>query len=52
VDVQNFLRSEGGAGLMDYTLVIAFVAMAAVGALIFFGHRVGASATNSATTLP
>lgn len=34
-------RDESGQGLVEYALIIALVAIAVIGALIFLGGRIG-----------
>lgn len=40
LQVFNFCIDETGQGLIDYALIIAFIAIAAVGSVIVFGNSV------------
>jgi pilus assembly protein Flp/PilA len=38
--VQRFVRDEEGAALAEYGILIAFIAIAAIVAVTFFGDRI------------
>ena len=38
--VRRFLREEDGAALAEYGILIAFIAIAAIVAVTFFGDRI------------
>ena len=39
-DVRRFVRDEEGAALAEYGILIAFIAIAAIVAVTFFGTRI------------
>lgn len=39
--MMNFLRNEDGQGMVEYGLILALIAVAAITALKFLGGRVG-----------
>jgi pilus assembly protein Flp/PilA len=39
-EVRKFLREEEGAALAEYGILIAFIAIAAIVAVTFFGDRI------------
>lgn len=39
-DVRRFVRDEEGAALAEYGILIAFIAIAAIVAVTFFGSRI------------
>ena len=38
--VENFLKNEDGAALAEYGILIAFIAIAAIVAVTFFGGKI------------
>ncbi len=49
--MDGFLRNESGQGLVEYALIIALVAIAAVGALNLLHGKSTNSLTNTANVL-
>jgi Flp pilus assembly pilin Flp len=53
--VRNFLarlrRDEAGAGLVEYALLLALIAMVAFGAVSFFGQSSGAGYNKSTCSI-
>jgi pilus assembly protein Flp/PilA len=45
-------RSETGASLVEYALLVAFIAIVCIAAVAFFGSRVGESFSRSGSQLP
>lgn len=43
---------EGGASLVEYALLLALIAVVAIGALILLGHSVSNTLNNTAGQLP
>ncbi|MBR0575263.1 hypothetical protein KCG48_02805 [Proteiniclasticum sp. BAD-10] len=39
--MNNFLKSEDGQSLVEYSLIISLVVLAAVGAVFLFGQQLG-----------
>jgi Flp pilus assembly pilin Flp len=50
--MSRILRDESGAGLIEYALIIALVAMAACAALGLLGQRLGVVQNHSSSALP
>jgi pilus assembly protein Flp/PilA len=44
-------RNESGASLVEYALLLALIAVVAIGALIFLGHGVNNTLNNIANNL-
>lgn len=49
--VKGFARSEEGAALAEYGILVAFIAIVAITAVTFFGSRISAKFSQYATTL-
>ena len=49
---RSFVREEEGATMVEYALVVALVALVAVGGYTALGTKVGASATGAAGKMP
>lgn len=49
--VKDFARSEEGAALAEYGILVAFIAIVAITAVTFFGSRISAKFSQYATTL-
>jgi pilus assembly protein Flp/PilA len=49
--VKGFLKSEEGAALAEYGILVAFIAIVAITAVTFFGSRISAKFSQYATTL-
>ena len=53
--VMNWLKErfsdEGGASLVEYALLLALIAIVAIGALVFLGHATSNVLNNSSQTL-
>lgn len=49
--LKAFRRDERGQGLLEYGLIILFVALVCVASLNYFGHQTNNSLNNSANTL-
>ena len=47
----RFTRSESGASLVEYALLLALIAVVAIGALIFLGKGVNNTLNNIANNL-
>jgi len=45
-------RTDDGASLVEYALLLALIAMVCVGAVAFFGGSVGDSLSRSSSKLP
>ncbi|MEY2566592.1 MAG: pilus assembly protein Flp/PilA [Actinomycetota bacterium] len=45
-------RTERGASLVEYALLVALIAVVCVAAVTFFGGQVGGSLSRSASSLP
>lgn len=39
--INNFLKSEDGQSLVEYSLIISIVVIAAVGTVLLFGQQLG-----------
>jgi len=46
----SFWQDEAGFGLVEYGLIVALVAMVAIGALLVLGTTISSSITNDAST--
>lgn len=49
--VRRFVRSEDGAALAEYGILVAFIAIVAIVAVTFFGSKISAKFSEYATTL-
>jgi pilus assembly protein Flp/PilA len=49
--VRNFISSEDGAALAEYGILIAFIAIAAIVAVTFFGEKLKAKFSEYANNL-
>ena len=49
--VRKFLRNEEGAALAEYGILIAFIAIAAIVAVTFFGNKVKSKFSEYANAL-
>jgi pilus assembly protein Flp/PilA len=49
--VRNFISSEDGAALAEYGILIAFIAIAAIVAVTFFGDKIKAKFSDYANAL-
>jgi pilus assembly protein Flp/PilA len=49
--VRGFVRSEEGAALAEYGILVAFIAIVAITAVTFFGSKISAKFSQYATTL-
>ena len=47
----RFSRDDAGASLVEYALLLALIAVVAIGALIFLGHSVNNTLNNVANSL-
>ena len=50
-EVRKFLREEEGAALAEYGVLIAFIAIAAIVAVTFFGGKIKQKFSDYATSL-
>ena len=50
-EVRKFLREEEGAALAEYGILIAFIAIAAIVAVTFFGGKIKQKFSDYATSL-
>jgi len=50
-NLRRRLGDERGAGLVEYTLLVALIALVCIGALAFFGTRQGEGVNKSARCL-
>jgi Flp pilus assembly pilin Flp len=49
---ERLRRDDAGASLVEYTLLVAFIAVVCVAAVAFFGGAVGNSLSRSGSQLP
>ena len=49
--VKGFVKSEEGAALAEYGILVAFIAIVAITAVTFFGSKISAKFSQYATTL-
>ena len=49
--VKSFVKSEEGAALAEYGILVAFIAIVAITAVTFFGSKISAKFSQYATTL-
>ena len=47
---KRFLRSDHGAALAEYGILVAFIAIVAITAVTFFGSKISAKFSGLATT--
>jgi len=45
------LHGDGGASLVEYSLLLALIAVVCVGAITYFGKNVGGSLSRSGTSI-
>lgn len=50
--LKNFFKDESGQGLVEYALIIALVALAAIAAITLLGGRISTLFTNTTNQLP
>jgi Flp pilus assembly pilin Flp len=50
--MNRILRDQSGAGVIEYALIVALVAVVACAALALLGQRVGVLQNRSSTALP
>ncbi|HMD02432.1 MAG TPA: Flp family type IVb pilin [Candidatus Baltobacteraceae bacterium] len=48
----DFWRDESGLGIVEYGLILALVAMVAIGALLVFGNDITASVDRVGNDMP
>ena len=48
---RRFVRSEEGAALAEYGILVAFIAIVAITAVTFFGSKISAKFSQYANTL-
>jgi Flp pilus assembly pilin Flp len=46
-----FRRDESGQGLLEYALILLFIAAACLASLNYFGHKTNNTLSNSANTV-
>jgi len=49
--VKAFRRNESGQGLLEYALILMFIAVVCVASLNYFGHKTNNSLGNSANSV-
>ena len=49
---ERFIRDERGASLVEYALLLAFIAVVCIAAVAFFGTAVGENLSRSGSKLP
>ena len=50
--IKNFLKDEEGAGLVEYALLVALIAIATIGAIQGLQTGIGGTFDNAASQLP